>query len=326
MHIWGIFAQDELLERSSKAHLARNMKYLASMKSRWGMFHFLGQNIREVYSRHLEHLRDGAVSADVASHFSSILHYGDCFDGKPHGDTRTDSSTGARHPSSKDSTRPQDSRTRRGPASDHPRQEAKKLADAPTSTSRGQAEPKVARRPSGRRATGASAASGPATVHQEETPWRPGLAGTLGDTAPSTVIPEAPLVPDYPVALQLPSQDTSSIYPAPAVADPSQATFPYAPDYQMLPGAVAQLDPQVGYHAAMPPSSASMALGGTVWDYGGPALEPGMNPSTSHAFFMPFNMPLPPPFPEGDMNMMMFPLVESSLQGGYADMMGGQVG
>ncbi|KAK5111015.1 hypothetical protein LTR62_005390 [Meristemomyces frigidus] len=95
VHINGAFSRDAKVEASSKQNLAWNVKYLTKMKKYWGMFHFVTENLRELYRRHADVARSGAnvptPSAKVdAAESAEIFQYGDWFDRYPHGVSGTD--------------------------------------------------------------------------------------------------------------------------------------------------------------------------------------------------------------------------------------------
>ncbi|CAK1354518.1 unnamed protein product [Cercospora beticola] len=86
VHIQGAFSKNAALEASSKQNLAWNVKYLTKMKKYWGMFHFVTENLRDLYRRHADAARSG-VAAGKEGH---VFQYGDWFDRYPHGVSGTD--------------------------------------------------------------------------------------------------------------------------------------------------------------------------------------------------------------------------------------------
>ena len=88
VHVWGVFSKNPTLEASSKANLARNVKYLQRMKKHWGMFHYISQNLKDIYQRHADVSR-GAVNPESAPP-APIFQYGDWFQKYPHGVSDTD--------------------------------------------------------------------------------------------------------------------------------------------------------------------------------------------------------------------------------------------
>ncbi|KAK5132399.1 hypothetical protein LTR08_009129 [Meristemomyces frigidus] len=92
VHIYGAFSKNAQLEATSKRNLAWNVKYLTKVKKYWGMFHFVTENLRELYRCHADAARSGAGSRAPGSDAqdSGIFQYGDWFDRYPHGVSGTD--------------------------------------------------------------------------------------------------------------------------------------------------------------------------------------------------------------------------------------------
>ena len=90
VHVWGIFSRNPQLESSSKRNLARNVKYLSKMKKHWGMFHFMNENIKEIYRQHADVTLKGPRIGGVISQTAEIFQYGDWFNKYPHGVSETD--------------------------------------------------------------------------------------------------------------------------------------------------------------------------------------------------------------------------------------------
>lgn len=93
VHIYGVFSKNPALEASSKQNLAINVKYLTKMKKHWGMFHFVTENLKDLYRKHA----DAALRGPQPSHTptgqrgqESIFQYGDWFDRYPNGVSGTD--------------------------------------------------------------------------------------------------------------------------------------------------------------------------------------------------------------------------------------------
>lgn len=89
VHIHGAFSQNPTLEASSKQNLAWNVKYLTKMKKYWGMFHFVTENLRDLYRKHADAAKSGALGG-VGKEGEGIFQYGDWFDRYPHGVSGTD--------------------------------------------------------------------------------------------------------------------------------------------------------------------------------------------------------------------------------------------
>lgn len=86
VHIHGVFSKSANLEASSKKNLAYNVKYLSKMKKYWGMFHFVAENLKELYRKHADASSRGPNAAGQCH----ILQYGDWFDRYPRGVSQTD--------------------------------------------------------------------------------------------------------------------------------------------------------------------------------------------------------------------------------------------
>jgi hypothetical protein len=89
VHIHGAFSQNPALEASSKQNLAWNVKYLTKMKKHWGMFHFVTENLRDLYRTHADAAKSGA-QGKAMKEGEGIFQYGDWFDRYPHGVSGTD--------------------------------------------------------------------------------------------------------------------------------------------------------------------------------------------------------------------------------------------
>ena len=90
VHIWGIFSKNAGLEASSKRNLARNVKYLSKMKKYWGMFHFMAENLKDIYRAHADASLRGPTTGEADTKDASIFQYGDWFQKYPHGVSSTD--------------------------------------------------------------------------------------------------------------------------------------------------------------------------------------------------------------------------------------------
>ena len=95
VHVWGIFSKHKSLETSCKNHLAKNIKFLTEMKKYWGMFHFVAENLRDIYRQHAEASLNG--SSEAAAQDTTIFQYGDWFQKYPHGVSETDYQDPAAH-------------------------------------------------------------------------------------------------------------------------------------------------------------------------------------------------------------------------------------
>ncbi|EAT90909.1 hypothetical protein HBH56_174720 [Parastagonospora nodorum] len=89
VHVHGVFSKNPKLEAQSKKYLAYNVKYLTKMKKYWGMFHYIAENLKDLYRQHADaQLKGPASTGDKKK--GSIFQYGDWFDRYPHGVSKTD--------------------------------------------------------------------------------------------------------------------------------------------------------------------------------------------------------------------------------------------
>lgn len=89
VHVHGVFSKNPKLEAQSKKYLAYNVKYLTKMKKYWGMFHYIAENLKDLYRQHADaQLKGPATVGDKKK--GSIFQYGDWFDRYPHGVSKTD--------------------------------------------------------------------------------------------------------------------------------------------------------------------------------------------------------------------------------------------
>lgn len=89
VQVWGIFSKNPTLEATSKRNLALNVKYLGKMKKYWGMFHFIGHNLKDMYRQHADASRKG-LATETSKQGAGIFQYGDWFQKYPHGVSTTD--------------------------------------------------------------------------------------------------------------------------------------------------------------------------------------------------------------------------------------------
>jgi hypothetical protein len=88
VHIPGVFSKNPRVESVAKQNLAYNVKYLSKMKKYWGMFHFVAENLKELYRQHADASLRGPSA--TGNREGQILQYGDWFDRYPHGVSQTD--------------------------------------------------------------------------------------------------------------------------------------------------------------------------------------------------------------------------------------------
>ncbi|KAL1601494.1 hypothetical protein SLS60_006409 [Paraconiothyrium brasiliense] len=89
VHVHGVFSKNPKLEAQSKKYLAYNVKYLSKMKKYWGMFHYIAENLKELYRQHADAQLKGPSAAGEKNK-AVIFQYGDWFDRYPHGVSKTD--------------------------------------------------------------------------------------------------------------------------------------------------------------------------------------------------------------------------------------------
>ncbi|KAF2280520.1 uncharacterized protein EI97DRAFT_447996 [Westerdykella ornata] len=97
VHVHGVFSKNPKLEAQSKKYLAYNVKYLSKIKKYWGMFHYIAENLKELYRQHADaQLRGPLLAASGTGEKgankdkANIFQYGDWFDRYPHGVSKTD--------------------------------------------------------------------------------------------------------------------------------------------------------------------------------------------------------------------------------------------
>jgi hypothetical protein len=87
--VHGVFSKNPKLETQSKKYLAFNVKYLTKMKKYWGMFHYIAENLKDLYRQHADAQIKGPASTGDKKK-GNIFQYGDWFDRYPHGVSKTD--------------------------------------------------------------------------------------------------------------------------------------------------------------------------------------------------------------------------------------------
>jgi hypothetical protein len=90
VHVHGVFSKNSKIEAQSKKYLAYNVKYLSKMKKYWGMFHYIAENLKELYRQHADAQLRGPNATGDKSGKANIFQYGDWFDRYPHGVSKTD--------------------------------------------------------------------------------------------------------------------------------------------------------------------------------------------------------------------------------------------
>ena len=90
VHLWGMFSKSKELKESSKRNLEYNVKYLSKMKKHWGMFHYMSENLKDIYRQYADALNKGPNLNVSSKSDTSIFQYGDWFNKYPHGVSKTD--------------------------------------------------------------------------------------------------------------------------------------------------------------------------------------------------------------------------------------------
>ena len=91
IHIWGMFSKNPKIETTAKQNLSRNIKYLNRMKKYWGWFHFLTENLKEVYRQHADASSNGLkAGGKTGLGATDLFQYGDWFEKYPNGVSKTD--------------------------------------------------------------------------------------------------------------------------------------------------------------------------------------------------------------------------------------------
>ena len=92
VHIWSKYSKQPRLQASADQKLKINIEYIKRMEKYWGMFHFMAENLREMWLRHKDRAtRKGAnAGGEVNNSDGSLFQYGDWFKKYPHGVSDTD--------------------------------------------------------------------------------------------------------------------------------------------------------------------------------------------------------------------------------------------
>ena len=88
VHVWGMYSKKPALVETCRRHLGYNVRYLEKMKKYWGMFHFMTENLKDIYRQHADASMDG--SSETTTQDATIFQYGDWFGKYPHGVSGTD--------------------------------------------------------------------------------------------------------------------------------------------------------------------------------------------------------------------------------------------
>lgn len=225
VHVWGIFSKNPALEASSKANLAINVKYLHKMKSYWGMFYLLANNLKSIYRRHADVSQGLEVREEAQD--GTIFQYGDWFQKYPHGISPTDFEDPA--------TRARKEAARDDPASKGP--ELQSVEDffhelsPPTRAISHRKAVKKASKSVGQ--AGQSQVAQAAPVKEEhEVPQH------HQHRLPAPIMPPSAAMTEHPISPE-------NFAPQQTLYTPSHPTFP--PAYDMLP-----ISPPISQHSGFP--------------------------------------------------------------------------
>ncbi|KAL8854807.1 MAG: hypothetical protein Q9221_000313 [Calogaya cf. arnoldii] len=91
VHIWSMFSNQLRLRASAKRKLEININYTGKMKRYWGMFHFMIDNLKDIWKIHHDHaLQKGNGTAAANNLDARLFQYGDWFKKYPNGVSETD--------------------------------------------------------------------------------------------------------------------------------------------------------------------------------------------------------------------------------------------
>jgi hypothetical protein len=89
VHVQGVFSKNAQVSERSRKNLGINIKFLTQMKRWWGMFHFVAQDLKELFRKHVDanssRLPDASNGDGDGRRTSTIFQYGDWFDRYPNG-------------------------------------------------------------------------------------------------------------------------------------------------------------------------------------------------------------------------------------------------
>ncbi|KAI9846063.1 MAG: hypothetical protein M1837_004319 [Sclerophora amabilis] len=315
VHVYGAFSNNPLLEASSKKYLAHNVKYLTKMKKYWGMFHFMVENLKDIYRQHADAALGGNKSGVSRANASAIFHYGDWFDQYPHGVSGTDYEDPA----------PEIKKEEHGESTLRPKSDLQSVGQFFANSSP-QAKPEQHRqKPSKRQSTKHTSQSSTQTNHSH-----PSHLQTMGPPDASMVQPISGNVdltnsnqplgdPSFMQQLNAMQPHPSSIYhphpqqPQPQAHPPGPIPFSAPPDFSpeqyhnlltphqqeaLLP----QLDRHLVYNAYLGMDHVASAPGtqNSIWDSDLSGLGTEYQNEQTSAWYMPFNLQPPEIGNEGD--------------------------
>ncbi|KAL8719531.1 MAG: hypothetical protein Q9225_003474 [Loekoesia sp. 1 TL-2023] len=92
VHIWSKFSDQPRLQASADQKLKINIDYIRKSEKFWGVFHFMADNLRDMWLRHQDHASRKSITAagDASTSDGSLFQYGDWFKKYPFGVSDTD--------------------------------------------------------------------------------------------------------------------------------------------------------------------------------------------------------------------------------------------
>ncbi|KAI4150740.1 MAG: hypothetical protein LQ341_001042 [Variospora aurantia] len=92
VHISNTFSNQPRLRASAQRNLGVNLEFIRRMKRYWGMYHFLDDNLGDVWQKHRDYASRKSTGAgeEVREPDASLFQYGDWFQKYPHGVSETD--------------------------------------------------------------------------------------------------------------------------------------------------------------------------------------------------------------------------------------------
>ncbi|KAL8873825.1 MAG: hypothetical protein Q9174_000754 [Haloplaca sp. 1 TL-2023] len=299
VYIWNIFSIHPRLQAPVKSKLGVNYRYISKLKEYWGMFHFMGDNLKDMWKRHQDNAsRKGSATGEDDESASSLFQYGDWFRKFPNGVPGTD------YPRSVEKIKEEEvDETAPGEITD-PRPDEDVVKQTAPSTKQPPPQPTPTANPKARRK-----ASKPSAVQTKAHPpqvlpqdFSPGMSvQPMSSVTPQTSVVPSPFSPHA-------SQPLYPIHPP-----QTYSLLPQAPDGSLLP----YLDRNIVYDAysqtsgptipSVDPSFQPLMMGnqtGSVWEHVmgdinsqaqalGPMGSYLGDMQQSSAWFMPFNMAPP---------------------------------
>ncbi|KAF2668626.1 hypothetical protein BT63DRAFT_374488 [Microthyrium microscopicum] len=237
VHVQGLFAKSQSTINRAKENLAINVRYLDQMKSWWGMFHFVQQDLKRLFKSHADtrlaqkaaglDVTDDRKSQPIAKKNAAIFQYGDWMDKYPNGVSKMDYEDPARQSTDEDPANPN-----RGVLGAHEK-ELFSVDEFFDKLNKGELKPRPARQSSSSKRP---RSTGPVELSR----LSDDLTNTLDDNT------AAPFQPSYlpngrPLAIQtaLPRSNMLAS-PSTAMSDLSAWPFDFMPDASQAPRAAAQ--------------------------------------------------------------------------------------